>query len=68
MSQENQKYIAPKFTKEQLEWLELICPENLDPHASHAELAYSQGRRSVLNQVRLHISYVVRDVNTPRSL
>lgn len=67
MSQETRKTI-PKFTQEQLAWLELICTENLDPKATHAELAYAQGRRSVLNDIKLHVSYVVREVNTPKSL
>ena len=67
MSQETRNTI-PKFTQEQLAWLERVCPENLDQKATHAELAYSQGRRSVLNDIKLHVSYVVRDLNTPKSL
>lgn len=67
MSQDTRKTI-PKFTQEQLAWLEFSCPENLDPKATHAELAYSQGRRSVLNEIKLHTSYVVRDLNPAKSL
>lgn len=68
MSQERRNYTIPKFTREQMEWLELICPENLDANATHAQLAYSQGRRSVLNDIRSHVSYVVREINAPKSL
>ena len=67
-TRKEQRKPIPKFTREQLEWLELICPEKLDENATFAQLQFNQGRRSLLNDVRLHVQYVVKDINTPRSL
>lgn len=59
---------APKFTKEQLDWLESRFPENLNYSADPLALARSQGERNVLFSIRQEIAYVVADVNRPRSL
>lgn len=68
MTPQNKRNIVPKFTPEQLEWLEIMFPENLVDSATPLELARSQGSRQVLYAIRQHLANIVRNIDTPKSL